>query len=101
MWLTLLHCSPTSFQKSGLSFAKVKALSNPSEIVPPSPMHWHVTVHTASTREHGQLSQKSQIRSHVSILMDEQLRVKVNELGPEEDVNGRVAKVISGVDTPV
>jgi hypothetical protein len=41
------------------------------------------------------------MRSHVSITIDEQLRVKVNELGPEEDLNGGVAKLISVVDTKV
>jgi hypothetical protein len=101
MWLTLLHCSPTSFQarKSRLAFAKVKGLSNASEIVPPNPMH--VTAHATRACEHSQLSQKTQMRSHVSITIDEQLRVKVNEQGPEEDLNGGVVKVISIVDATV
>ncbi|KAH9969967.1 hypothetical protein BGW80DRAFT_621651 [Lactifluus volemus] len=106
IYRSLIHFSsepPTSFRKSSLSFAKVKGPSNSSEIVPPSPMH--VTMHTTYAREHlgehSQLSQKTQMRSHVSITIDEQLRVKVNELGPEEDLNGGVAKSISVVDTKV
>ncbi|KAH9974546.1 hypothetical protein BGW80DRAFT_1559588 [Lactifluus volemus] len=106
IYRSLTHFSSNTILSSalpnfGLSFAKV-GISDPSWIAPSTPIH--VTVHTI--REHSQLSQETHLSSQVN--MDaEQQRVKVNdsELRTEEDINGnlndRVEKVISDVESPV
>jgi hypothetical protein len=69
--------------------------SDSSWVVPPSQTH----VAVQNTPEHTPFSQKSDLRLQVS--MGEQLplgvRVKVQKLGPEEDVNVGMEKMISPV----
>ncbi|KAH9969965.1 hypothetical protein BGW80DRAFT_1461593 [Lactifluus volemus] len=101
IYRSLTHFSSDAVKSSGfpnssdLSFAKVKVGSDSSWVVPPSQTH----VAVQNTPEHTPFSQKSDLRLQVS--MGEQLplgvRVKVQKLGPEEDVNVGMEKMISPV----
>ncbi|KAH9957074.1 hypothetical protein BGW80DRAFT_1466043 [Lactifluus volemus] len=101
IYRSLTHFSSDAVKSSGfpnssdLSFAKVKVGFDSSWVVPHSQTH----VAVQNTPEHTPFSQKSDLRLQVS--MGEQLplgvRVKVQKLGPEEDVNVGVEKMISPV----
>ncbi|KAH9974538.1 hypothetical protein BGW80DRAFT_145820 [Lactifluus volemus] len=103
IYRSLTHFSSNTVSSSalpnfGLSLAKVQGISDPSWIVPSTPIQ--VTVHTIC--EHSQLSQETQVNMDAEQL---HIKVKDSELRTEEDINGnlndRVEKVISDVESPV